>query len=111
MKTISNKIKKLNFLPAVFRNNSFSDNFLLFLFIAAYVLIAADLCSEMAVEKNEIGTVIVIFEESESEIILSSDFLSDIDLPLLFEIPLQNIFPIESISQSSVNDRGPPEIV
>ena len=97
-------------LPAIFRNNSFSNNFLLILFCAAFIIIAADLSSELAAEKDEIGIVLAIFKESYSNIVLSADFLSDIERPLLFEITLNNLYPKESICKSSVQDRGPPEI-
>ncbi|MEP7145373.1 MAG: hypothetical protein ABI792_00030 [bacterium] len=95
-------------LPAIFRNNSRQNNILVILIFAAFIIIAVDLGSEMAREKDEIGTVIGIFEESYSNLVLSSDILSDIERPLLFEISLINSSPLKNICQSSVNDRGPP---
>ena len=62
----------------------------------------------MAAEKDEIGIILGIFEESETTIVLQTDFLSDIDRPLLFAIPLSELFPLENIAKSSVYDRGPP---
>ncbi len=84
---------------------------MLALFVAAFIIVAIDLGSEMAAEKDEIGVVLAIFEESFSNIILSADLLADFDRPLLFEISPDNSYPLESICKNSIYDRGPPVII
>ncbi|MEO8211087.1 MAG: hypothetical protein ABI840_11060 [bacterium] len=96
-------------MPAL-KDNSSLNNFLLILCIAAIFIIAADLCTEMAAEKDEIGTFLGIFEENDTTVILPVDFLPNIERPLLFEIPLSNLSPSGDICNISVRDRSPPKI-
>ncbi len=94
----------------IFKKNSNKNNILIILFFAAFIIIAADFGSEMAAEKDEIGTILGIFEETDTEVVLPTDFLSDIERPLLFEIPLRDSSPLEFIARFSVKDRGPPAV-
>ncbi|MEO8665300.1 MAG: hypothetical protein ABI462_07375 [Ignavibacteria bacterium] len=94
----------------MFKKKSFSNNFLIILFFAAFFIIAADLGSEMSAEKDEIGTALGIFKETESKIVLPTDFLSDIERQLLFAIPLQDVSIREYIVKYSIKDRGPPAV-
>lgn len=110
MKFINNKIKEIKKIPAIVRENSFSNNFLIVLFISAFIIIAFDLSSELAAQKDEIGTALGIFEESYSEFIFSADYLPEIERPILYLIPLTNFIPAESVCISSVKARGPPEV-
>jgi len=64
----------------------------------------------MATEKDEIGIALGIFEENDTEVVLPTDFLSEIERPLLFEIPLHNVSIVEYITKFSVKDRGPPAV-
>lgn len=86
-----------------------SGNLLLAFCIAAVFIITADLCSEMAAEKNEIGFFLGILEEGETKVVLPIDYLSTIDRPLLFEIPLTESNPSENICKIPVKDRSPPQ--
>ncbi len=108
MKFINNKIKELKKITAIVGGNSFSNNFLIVLFVSAFILIALDLSSELAAQKDEIGTALGIFEESYSEFIFSADYLPEIQRPILYLIPLTNFLPAESVCNSSVKARGPP---
>ncbi|MEO8446456.1 MAG: hypothetical protein ABI528_03125 [bacterium] len=90
------------------KNNSFTNNFLIILCFVTFSLIALDLVSDLAVEKNEIGSFIGILEESNSDIDLSFVILSDIKRPLLFNIPCIDQLQSDYTAISSVNDRGPP---
>lgn len=107
---INNKIKELKKVPAIVRGNSFSNNFLIALFISAFIIIAFDLSSELAAQKDEIGTALGIFEESYTEFILSIDYLPEIERPILYLITLKNFIPAECVFKSSVKVRGPPEV-
>ncbi len=93
-----------------FSNNPISGNILITLFFLTFIVIAIDICSELAVQKDEIGMALCVFEDGYTELILSIDFLPDIERPLLYELTNNNFAPSESIRKSSVTDRGPPEI-
>lgn len=100
---------QINYFKDIFKARSFSNNFYLFIFVLAFIIIAIDLGSETAAEKDEIGTVLCIFEDTDLDMHLSVDILTDIERPFLFEIPIANIFPQEINTPVSINERGPPD--
>ncbi|HEY3252161.1 MAG TPA: hypothetical protein VGK25_13710 [Ignavibacteria bacterium] len=53
-----------NITGPLFRDNPSSVNFLLVLFVVSYFIVGADLCKEMAKEKNEIGFITATLENS-----------------------------------------------
>lgn len=110
MKFFKNKKEVINKVRSVFRSNTISSNILITLFFVAFIVIAIDISSELAAQKDEIGTALCVLEEGYTELILSIDFLPDIERPLLYEITYNNFTPSESIRKSSDTDRGPPEV-
>lgn len=94
-------------IASLIPDNYFSNNFLFLLFISGFIIIAADLGSEMATDKNEIGTVLEILEEC-TERFVTVDYITNVDRPLLFEIPLTDHQTEETSYSFFVKDRGPP---
>ncbi len=108
LKFKKNKIYEVNKIQNVISENSFSNNLLVTLFFVFFIVIAIDIGSELAAQKDEIGTTLCVLEEGYTELILTIDFLPDIERPLLYEIAFNNFSPSENIRKSSVTDRGPP---
>lgn len=108
MNFIKNKLKLLKELPSLIEGNSFSVNLLLLLGLTAFILISADLGSQLSAEKDEIGAVIAVLEESFSSIDLSAVIIQDIERPLLYEIPLLNSNIENDLFLTSNDNRGPP---
>jgi len=91
-----------------FRYNSLMHNLLLALCFVTVVVIFEDLGSEMAKEKDEIGTIIAVFEESCDDFVTTNEILPNIERPLLFEIPVVDQVPNEISSATQIKVRGPP---
>lgn len=108
MKFIKNKIEVIKNVQSVLRRNTISGNILITLFFVFFIVIAIDIGSELAAQKDEIGTTLCVLEEGYTELILTIDFLPDIERPLLYEIAFNKFIPSENIRKSSVTDRGPP---
>ena len=92
----------------VLRDNTLQINFLIVLAAFTYIVITVDLQTEMAVEKDEISSLVAVLVQSQN---LS---LTDVPLDIKIELPLLGIIPATSI-QVTHNDvfsclmvRGPP---
>ena len=100
----------INLLPSLFGGNKFSINLLLLLGIAAFFIVGADLSSELAREKNEINFVLDSLEDSCNIPQLLAKGLDEIERPLIFKIQISDSFLTNSLFNTSVNDRGPPDL-
>ncbi|MEO8512618.1 MAG: hypothetical protein ABI543_03590 [Ignavibacteria bacterium] len=101
----------LKVLPSLFGGNTFSINLFLFLGIVTFFVAGVDLSSELARDKQEINFVIDSLEDGCNIPQLSAKGLGDIDRPLVFEIQITDSFISSSLFDTSITDRGPPDLI
>ena len=110
MKFNISKILNLDYLTSFFSKSPSLNNILLALLFTLSAVVALDLISEMSAEKDEIGVILAVLEDCYSDTDLSDSAFLNIDRPLLFNLSLYEIFPLEIICKNSVKDRAPPSI-
>jgi hypothetical protein len=90
-------------------DNSPSVNFLLFLIFISYFIVGADLCKEIAKERNEIEIINGTLEESiDLDIDSTLDFLK-IDPPLIGESPEKELLFLFDFIYLIPKERAPPQ--
>jgi hypothetical protein len=101
---IFSRIKNIRFL----KGNSLSVNVLLLLGITAFILISADLESDLAVQKDEISQVVSVLTDSEDTVGIAPE------ADMIIEPPLTGVLITEKFSfdyekpVAIESDRAPP---
>lgn len=88
---MENKILKYYYnLKEIIRENGFEVNFLIFISIFTFVIIGIDLDSDLAVQKNEIDSVVATLTDSINTLYLDATNVLIIEPPLLGVISSYN---------------------
>jgi hypothetical protein len=106
LKNITNKVLS----SQIFENSTLKINLLLFLALTLFAVIAVDLNSELAKEKDEITFVIESLEDSDIDFHADSGSILNNDLPFQELIQHHNLSFTQQEVSSQTKDRSPPEL-
>jgi hypothetical protein len=92
----------------ILRENSLRTNLLIFLFSISYVIIAIDLQTEMAVEKDEIFSVFEVLDDTSDSPDYNVETISNSELKLIGFITVTTNHIINEDVFTCIKDRSPP---
>lgn len=93
------------------RENTFHANLILILGIFTFIVITIDLQTEMAIEKDEISSIVFILEQTIDTTLLNKPLILNLDFQFVGIIPETFTHRIFNEVFTCLQDRAPPSLI